>query len=84
MPHEKEPVGTSGKDSKENNRFRGFHRPWNVHTSAFADDYNHSFHYIAIEISWNDRLRRSANIVRYLSIFSVVILQYFWVVVMFV
>ena len=39
---------------------------------------------IAIEISWNDWLRRSPNTVRSLSIFSVVILQYFCVVTMFV
>ena len=58
---------------------------WDVHFTAFADCYYCSFHsYIAIEISLNDWLSRLPNIVKSLSIFSVVILAYFCVVVMFV
>lgn len=57
---------------------------WDVHTFASDDGYNFFLHHIAIEISWKDRLRQSPNIVRSLSIFSVVILQYRCVVTMFV
>lgn len=58
---------------------------WDVHPAAFADCYNCPFHnHIAIEISLNDWLSWLPNIVKSLSIFSVVILAYFCVVVMFV
>ena len=58
---------------------------WDIHLAAFADCYYCSFHsYIAIEISLNDWLRRLPNIVKSLSIFSVVILAYFCVVVILV
>lgn len=58
---------------------------WDVHPAAFTDCYNSSSHnHIAIEISLNDWLRRLPNTVKSLSIFSVVILAYFCVVVMFV
>lgn len=58
---------------------------WNVHYTAFTDCYNCPFHnHIAIEISLNDWLSRLPNVVKSLSIFSVVILAYFCVVVMFV
>ena len=58
---------------------------WNIYSATFADCYNCSFHsYIAIEISLNDWLSLLPNIVKSLSIFSVVILAYFCVVVMFV
>ena len=58
---------------------------WDVHPADFADCYNSPFHnHIAIEISLNDWLSRLPNVVKSLSIFSVVILAYFCVVVMFV
>ena len=58
---------------------------WDIHSAILADCYNCSFHsYIAIEISLNDWLSLLPNIVKSLSIFSVVILAYFCVVVMFV
>lgn len=58
---------------------------WDIHIAILADCNNCSFHsYIAIEISLNDWLSRLPNIVKSLSIFSVVILAYFCIVVMFV
>ena len=58
---------------------------WDIYLAIFADCYNCSFHsYIAIEISLKDLLSLLPNIVKSLSIFSVVILAYFCVVVMFV
>lgn len=54
---------------------------WDVHPAVFTDCYDSSFHnHIAIEISLNDRLRRLPNVVKSLSIFSVVILAYICVV----
>ena len=56
-----------------------------VHPAIFSDCYDFPFHtHLAIEISLNDWLSRLPNSVKSLSIFSVVILAYCCVVVMFV